>query len=226
MTREQALAARDPVPVVDRPLYNPAEGYASYIVPSILVLILQQTLLIGIGLLGGTAREQRATPPIAGPLTVVLGRTLAYLALYLVHAVFYFVVVYRIFAFPHRGNLTTTLVFALPFLLAAILLALTASTVFRHRETALQVLLFTSLPAVFLAGFSWPREMIPAWLNSVSLLIPSTSAIAGFLRINQMGAELADVAFEWRILWCLVGFYFGLACWAHARAARHPPEAS
>ncbi len=74
MTRDQALAARDPLPVVDRPLYNPAEGYASYIVPSILVLILQQTLLIGIGLLGGTAREQGATPPIAGPLTVVLGR--------------------------------------------------------------------------------------------------------------------------------------------------------
>ncbi len=220
MPSAQALVARDPLPVVDRPLFNPAEGYASYIVPSILVLILQQTLLIGIGLLAGTAREQDAAPQAAGPLTVVLGRTLAYLVLYFAHAVFYFVVVYRVFGFPNRGDTATALVFALPFLLAAILLALAVSTVFRHRETALQVLLFTSLPAVFLAGFSWPKEMIPTWLNSISLLLPSTPAIAGFLRINQMGASLPDVAFEWRILWCLVGLYFALAWWAQVRSTR------
>ncbi len=103
-------------------------------------------------------------------------------------------------------------------------LALAVSTVFRHRETALQVLLFTSLPAVFLAGFSWPKEMIPDWLNSISLLLPSTAAIAGFLRINQMGAGLNDVATEWQILWCLVGLYFVLAWLAHARSIRRPVE--
>jgi len=220
MPQAQAFVTRDPIPVVDRPLFNPAEGYASYIVPSVLVLILQQTLLIGIGLLGGTAREQEAAPPIAGPLTVVLGRTLAYLALYLVHAAFYFVVVHRIFGLPHRGEPATTLVFALPFLLATILLALAISTVFRHRETALQVLLFTSLPAVFLAGFSWPTEMIPGWLNWISLLLPSTSAIDGFLRINQMGASLADVIVPWRTLWCLAGIYFLLAWLAHHGSSR------
>lgn len=224
MPRAQALIARDPLPVVDRPLYNPAEGYASYIVPSILVLILQQTLLIGIGLLGGTAHEQDATPPIAGPLGTVLGRTLAYLALYFVHAMFYFVVVHRIFGFPNRGDTATALVFALPFLLAAILLALAVSTVFRHRETALQALLFTSLPAVFLAGFSWPKEMIPDWLNSASLLLPSTPAISGFLRINQMGASLSDVLVEWRILWGLTGLYFALAWMAHVRSVHRPAE--
>lgn len=224
MPRGQAMVARDPLPVVDRRLYNPAEGYASYIVPSILVLILQQTLLIGIGLLGGTAHEQDAASPIAGPLAAVIGRALAYLALYFVHAMFYFVVVHRIFGFPNRGDTATALVFALPFLLAAILLALAVSTVFRHRETALQVLLFTSLPAVFLAGFSWPKEMIPEWLNSISLLLPSTPAIAGFLRINQMGASLSDVVVEWRILWGLTGLYLVLAWMAQVRSVHRPAE--
>lgn len=222
MPQDRALAARDPVPVVDRPLYNPTEGYASYIVPGVLVLILQQTLLIGIGMLAGTAREKGSVSVAAGPLARVLGRTLAYFVLYSVHAVFYFVVVFRIFDIPYRGNLTATFGFAVPFLLAAIGLALMMSSLFRERETALQVLLFTSLPALFLAGFSWPLELVPPWLRLLAKLLPSTAAIDGFLRLNQMGASLAEVAPEWRILWSLAGAYLLLAWWAAARDARRP----
>ncbi len=186
----------------DRPLYNPAEGYASYIVPGVLVLILQQTLLIGIGMLAGTTRERDRAPSPEGPLTLVLGRVLAYFVLYSVHAVFYFVIVFRLFGLPFRGDLAVTFAFTVPFLLAAICLALAISSFFRERETALQVLLFTSLPALFLAGFSWPLEMVPRWLRTAAALLPSTAAIDGFLRINQMGAALGEVTAEWRLLWC------------------------
>ncbi|HOO42055.1 MAG TPA: ABC transporter permease, partial [Syntrophales bacterium] len=51
-----AKAVRNPVLLINRPLFNPTEGYASYVVPAVMVLILQQTLLIGIGMLGGTRR--------------------------------------------------------------------------------------------------------------------------------------------------------------------------
>jgi ABC-2 type transport system permease protein len=72
---------------------------------------------------------------------------------------------------------------------------------------------------MFLAGFSWPLEMVPGWLRTAALLLPSSAAIEGFLRINQMGASLWDVVFEWRVLWCLAGGYFLLAWWAHSRRA-------
>ena len=62
-TEAAARALRDPLPLLVRPLFNPTEGYASYVVPAVLVLILQQTLLIGIGLLGGTAVEARPCHP-------------------------------------------------------------------------------------------------------------------------------------------------------------------
>jgi len=77
------------------------------------------------------------------------------------------------------------------------------------------VLLFTSLPAIFLSGFAWPTEMVPRWLNGLALLLPSTAGIMGFLRVNQMGATLGQVATEWRILWILAGLYFLLAWWIH-----------
>ncbi len=245
-----ARALRDPVPLVVRPLFNPTEGYASYVVPAVLVLILQQTLLIGIGLLGGTAREEpRSLPgtrrPVSRPearatgagasgaggpepsavTTRVLGRALFYLVLYSVYAIVYFTVVYRIFGFPERSRSLDLCLFALPFLLACIFLALALSTLFRRRETALQVLLFTSLPSVFLAGFAWPLEAVPSWVRTLALFVPSTSGIPGFLRLTEMGATLDHVRFEWLALWALTGAYSLLAWLAEWRGAMRPGHA-
>jgi ABC-2 type transport system permease protein len=227
--RESALALRDPVPLLVRPLFNPAEGYASYVVPAVLVLILQQTLLIGIGLLGGTAAETRraaTTPTGPGPsvLARVLGRALFYLALYAVYCFFMFGVVYRVFDFPERSRAGDLGLFALPFLLACIFLAQAFSALFRRRETALQVLLFSSLPAVFLAGFAWPAEALPRWLRGLSLLLPSTAGIAGFLRLTEMGATLRQVRFEWLVLWALAASYFTASWLAERRAGRRRGE--
>jgi ABC-2 type transport system permease protein len=224
MSLGQARAFRDPLPLVLRPLWNPAGGYASYVVPGVLMLVLQQTLLIGLGLLGGTARERGGDPRLEaargrGRLTpVLLGRAGAYLMLAAGNAVWVFLVVFHIFRFPQRGGLGVLALFLLPFLLAVILLGLTLAHLFRNRETAIQVLLFTSLPAVFLAGFSWPVEAIPAPLRLLSQLLPTTPGIAGVLRITQMGAPLGAVLREWTGLWVLVALYFALA-WAALRRA-------
>lgn len=44
-----------------------------------------------------------------------------------------------------------------------------------------------SVPAIFLAGFAWPSEIMPDALVRLGLLLPSTSGIDGFVRIYQMG---------------------------------------
>jgi len=222
MTRRQALAFRDPAPLLVRPLFNPAEGYASYVVPAVLVLILQQTMLLGIGLrrpLPLGARTGSGTS-LSAAAAAVLGRGLAFFGLQLLGTLFYLVVVFRVFGFAERGRAATVLPFLVPFLLATAFLGLWLTTLFRRRESAMQVLLFTSLPAVFLAGFAWPREALPRWLDLVSLLLPSTSAIPGFLRVNEMGASLAQVRPEWGALWALSLLYFLLATLAQHRTWR------
>jgi ABC-2 type transport system permease protein len=217
----QAHAARDPLPLVTRSLFNPTEGYASYVVPSVMLLILQQTLLVGLGMLGGTAREkgQRRGAEVA-PLARVLGRAAVYLALYAVHAVYYLVLVPLLYGFPRRGEPAALALFMLPFLLAIIFLGLAVAPVFTRRESSIQVLLFTSLPAVFLAGFSWPIEAIPPGLRAASFLLPSTAGIAGVLRLNAMGASLRHVRFELLVLWALTICYLLLAWWSEWRIAR------
>jgi ABC-2 type transport system permease protein len=214
----QAKELRDPLQLVSVALFNPSGGYASYVVPAVLVMILQQTLLIGIGMLGGTAREDRERGAIPHPAAArnviahVLGKSAAYFSIYLFNAAYYFIVLPRFYNFPQRINPLDLALLVLPFLLSVIFLGLSLATLFRHREASMLALMFTSLPALFLAGFSWPKESIPVWLRAVSYLLPSTSGTDGLLRINQMGASLQDVRFDVVVLWALVALYFFMAC--------------
>lgn len=222
----QAKELRDPLQLVSVALFNPSGGYASYVVPAVLVMILQQTLLIGIGMLGGTAREDRergTIPHHAAARNViahVLGKSAAYFSIYLFNAAYYFIVLPRFYNFPQRINPLDLALLVLPFLLSVIFLGLSLATLFRHREASMLALMFTSLPALFLAGFSWPKESIPAWLRAVSYLLPSTAGTDGLLRINQMGASLQDVRFDVLVLWGLVSLYLFLACLSMKRFAK------
>ncbi len=220
LPEERARAFRDPVPLVSRPLFNPAEGYATYVVPAVLVLILQQTLLIGIGLRGVPDLSRLGDGPLlARAAASVSGRTAAYVALYALHALFYFGVVSHLFGFPVRGRALAAAGLVLPFLLATSFLGLALSVLFTRREAAIQTLLFTSLPAVFLAGFSWPPEALPGWLRLAARAIPSTSAIPALLRVNQAGASLGHVRYDLAVLWGLAAAFFALAVLAQALRA-------
>src|SRR5260370_4468546 len=79
-----AVAATAPMPLTAEPLFNPQGGYATYVLPAAFILILQQTLLIGVGLLGtspGANLQGIAAASAAGPLATVLGKMFSYLAL-------------------------------------------------------------------------------------------------------------------------------------------------
>lgn len=44
--------------IINIPLYNPVGSYQNYIYPLVLIMILHQTMLIGIGMICGTLREK------------------------------------------------------------------------------------------------------------------------------------------------------------------------
>jgi len=227
-SREAAVRARRPIGLDLQPLFNATSAYGTYVVPAVLVLILQQTLLIGIGMAGG-ARRERPAPAAAASASArtavcqVLGRAIPYLLLYQANAAYYFVFVPRFYGYDVPGSLGAVALLTVPFLLATTFLGLAVRALFSRRETAMQVILFTSLPLVFLGGFAWPVEALPKWLRAASALVPSTSAIPAYLRLTRMGAGLADVARESAVLWSLAAIYFPLACAAEAMRAILPP---
>jgi ABC-2 type transport system permease protein len=74
------------------------------------------------------------------------------------------------------------------------------------------LVIFTSVPFLFLAGISWPQSDIPGVWRAVACLFPSTFGIRGFVRLNSMGATLPDIQEEYQALWIQVTVYFFLAC--------------
>lgn len=231
---DASARARQPIVADMRPLFSPAGGYGAYVVPAVLVLVLQQTLLIGAGMAGGTRREQLPTRApgkqqtdrgsVMKPVQEVLGRALPYLGLYAFNAWYCFGVALPYQGYPSRGDAVTLALLTVPFVLATTMMALGVRGLFRKRETAVQVLLFTSLPIVFLAGFSWPVEALPSWLQLAARLVPTSEAIPAFLRVMRMGASLGDVARETGTLWALAVLYFPLACWSHRESVYTPAD--
>ena len=86
---------------------------------------------------------------------------------------------------------------AVPFVLSVSFLAQFVSVWFKRRETAVLLFIADSLPLFFMVGVSWPVEAIPDVIRAASRVFPSTSAIDGLVRINQMGASLHDVSRDW-----------------------------
>ena len=92
---------------------------------------------------------------------------------------------------------------------------MTTSIAIRNRETCMLIFVFTSVPLLFISGISWPGAAIPPFWKYVSYIFPSTFGINGFVKINNMGATLSEVAFEYKALWIQAGVYFLTTCWVY-----------
>lgn len=215
----QAKAITQPVVYQSHNLFNPYLGYGSFVMPAVLIIILQQTLLIGIGMIGGTWREfglYRKFIPAGesrmATLPIVAGKTTVYLLLYALTSLYLLTLHYRLFHYPMNGHASTVVALMIPYLLACSLFGIAVSTLFRYREQSLMFLLWSSIPILMLSGVSLPEQAIPGWLFRFGQLFPSSSGIPAFIRIQSMGASFEEVLPEIRRLWILVGIYGTAAC--------------
>jgi ABC-2 type transport system permease protein len=216
-----------PIDFLSQPLFNPTGGYASYVVPAAFVLILQQTLLLGVASLGGVAYTigGRATRWLRSGARAVFGQALAHLCFALPGLALYLIVLPRVYGFSTLGRLEDLILMAVPFVLSVSFLAQFVSAWFTRRETAILIFIAVSLPLFFQVGVSWPVEALPDFIRAASRIIPSTSAIDGFVRINQMGASIQEVRRDWTILWILTIVYGLLAVVATRLASRNEAPA-
>lgn len=207
-----ARAQVSPAQQIEVPLFNPAAGYATYVLPAAFVLILQQTMMMGLALVA--TRRQTGT---GHPVWNVLGRMAIWTALYAALLPFYLILLPALYSLPFLGSPASILFLGLPFILATGLLAQCIAALFRRGEVVQIVLLALGLPFFFLSGFAWPLEAIPDHLNWIAQLIPSTAAIDALVRHSQMGAQIAEIQHRIWQLWGLVGVFGALVIWLETR---------
>ena len=197
-----------PVRYKDIALYNPQTGIASFLIPAVLILIIQQTLLLGAGLTAGTDRDRHLPLSQAFSVSRLTARALAYLLVTSTTSAWILIGVPYLFSLPQLANATTLALFIFPYLLSCIFFALTLARLVPNREACMLLFVFTSVPLLFLSGISWPESNIPVLWKLFSWLFPSTFGINGYVRINSMGASLLEVRTEWFALWIQAGIYF------------------
>src|SRR5262245_26080591 len=162
-----------PLGLVNWPLFNPVGGYATFLVPAVFILVLQQTLLIGMGMLR-VAERHRPTGD-DGPVWATLGGIVTVLVLlYLVQAAFMFLVAFRLYALPMRADFSSATVFLIPFITASAFLVLTIAELFRRPESSTVALALMAVPALFISGISFPWENQAAWVRGIGLALPTT----------------------------------------------------
>ena len=216
---EDAITAQ-PLIAHDVAMFNPSGGYGSCVLPAVLMILLQQALALGIGMSAGTARERHSNgqlipdddPHYRGAYRVVWGKALCYGMIGAVAAAYLSMAVPRMFSFPQLADGWTLLLMLLPYTIACIFFGMTVSCLVRYRENVMLLMVFVSVPLLFLTGVSWPQSSIPGAWQGVSWLFPSTFGVRAFIRINSMGASFSQILPEIRILWIQAAAYLGLAC--------------
>lgn len=199
-------------------LYNPQGGFAAFLIPPVLMLIIQQTLLLGIGMEMGNTREKYMGSVIPFDfhykrvMPIVWGKAMLYFPLYFMEAIYMATLVTKWFGLPQMANYSTFLIFIIPYLLSCIFFAITLSSLIYRREDCILIFVFMSVPMVFLSGVSWPSSAMPRFWKLFSYLFPSSLGMNGYIRIMNMGCSIHDIAPLYMGLWIQTAVYFGTSC--------------
>ena len=219
-TKREDVITVQPLEVDDVAMFNPSGGYGSCVLPAVLMLILQQTLALGLGMSAGTSRERNRNgqlipndnPHYRGAYRIVCGKALCYAMIAAVTSAYLTLVIPKLFSFPHLAHRWDLLWMMIPYVLASIFFGMAVSCMVRYRENVMLLMVFVSVPLLFLTGVSWPETSIPGAWQGISWLFPSTFGVRAFVRVNSMGASIDQVLPEVRILWIQAAAYLGLAC--------------
>ncbi|GAK83332.1 ABC-type multidrug transport system permease component [Vibrio ponticus] len=214
---EEASKQYAPSQLNMKPTFNPRMGYVDYVVPAVFVLILQQTLAMASGLMGGTQKHGKGYWNSAPTYQLITVRCLVLVAIYYLLSMYYFGASFTMHGISQLAQASSLLTMLLPFLLSSCAIGIWLGAILPRRELVTLVVLVSSMPLVFSAGFIWPTGSIPEIIVWIANLFPSTPGIQGFLALNQMGASWQQTAPYYTQLWLQAIVWLAIAGWTVQR---------
>ena len=209
-------------------LYNKSGGYADYLIPSVLMLILFQTMLMVISMRCGKEAEQqmRTLMQVVGcetawgkAFSIVTGKAVVYVGFYALFAIFLLGFLPLLFDLPYLASPLLLIQLLIPYLFATAFFGLACSPFFKDSEAPLLLIAFFSVGLLFLSGISWPLELMPWPWRALHYLLPAPVGVLAFVKANSMGASIADIGREMVLLWVQCVSYFIVACIVYRIAA-------
>lgn len=212
---EAAAEAETRMQVIVHKRYNP-EGITQYnIVPGLLGVILQMTMVMMTSMAltreieRGTMENLLSMP--ATPVEIMLGKVLPYLGVGAVQVVVVLVASKLIFNVPFVGALPLLLLGVFVFVTSLVILGYLISTLSRTQMQAMQLTFFFFLPSLLLSGFMFPYRGMPGWAQALGEIFPLTHFLRLIRAIMLKGSDYAGVAQPMAALALFVLIYSSIA---------------
>jgi len=198
LSREQAIAQAQPINPIIAPMFNTTESYGDFIIVGLLLVILQQTLFLGVSVGMAMEREDNTLrhlfrTALFSKSSIIIGKGGFYMILFSTFILLYCTIYYSIYSVPISGSLSALSVLSLVHIASIIIWALTISSFFKDKILAMTTLLFSSYPVFFLSGYSWPNQALFPLLKPIAQLMPSTPFFKAFAIVSQMNGTWQDI---------------------------------
>lgn len=207
------LSSGDPMPVESHFLGNIQGGFDSFLMPGVLILILQQATVLAVGMAGGSRREKRLYSEGDGMSlpTWLFGRATCFVVLFMVPTIYICHYVPLMFSFPMEGNTLEIFAFIMPLLFSSVMIGYCLQGLVTERESVFIIWVITSIMFLFLSGLTWPRyAMSPVW-KALADCVPATFGVLGFIKMNSNGSTLSQVGSCYTALWIQTVIYTCMA---------------
>lgn len=197
MGEDESMKMTNPINMDYRPLYNSGMTYGAFLLPGLLAIILQQTLLIGVAAGFTSEREEKKLPElykISGfsISKLIFGKGILYLCIFMIFGTFFTIVNFSVFGVSVRGSFMDLALIAVLFISSIIVLGMLIGTFFRSKLFAFQVLVFSSYPIFLITGYSMPYQSLPSAIQVMSDLIPTSPFLKIYISMVQAGGSLRD----------------------------------
>ncbi|VXB81290.1 MULTISPECIES: ABC transporter permease [Chryseobacterium] len=197
MGEDEAMKMTNPINMDYRPLYNSGMTYGAFLLPGLLAIILQQTLLIGVAAAFTSEREEKKLLNLyqiskQNISKMIFGKSLLYFIVFMIFGFFFSVVNFSVFDVEVRGNYFDLAVVSALFIATIIVFGMLIGSFFKTKLFAFQVLVFSSYPIFLITGYSMPYQALPRFVQILSDMLPTSPFLKTYISIVQAGGSLSD----------------------------------
>lgn len=197
MGEDEAMKMTNPINMDYRPLYNSSMTYGSFLLPGLLAIILQQTLLIGVAAAFTSEREEKKLLNLyqiskQSISKMIFGKSMLYFVVFMIFGFFFSVVNFSVFDVEVRGNYLDLAVISALFIATIIVFGMLIGSFFKTKLFAFQVLVFSSYPIFLITGYSMPYQALPRFVQILSDALPTSPFLKTYISIVQAGGSLSD----------------------------------
>ena len=197
MGEDESMKMTNPINMDYRPLYNSGMTYGAFLLPGLLAIILQQTLLIGVAAAFTSEREENKLLNLyqvskQSISKMIFGKSLIYFFAFMIFGLFFSIVNFSVFGVEIRGSYFDLAVISALFIATIIVFGMLIGSFFKTKLFAFQVLVFSSYPIFLITGYSMPYQALPKFVQMLSDTLPTSPFLKTYISIVQSGGSLAD----------------------------------